>query len=145
MEIKDLKAKMGKADVTVTVVEVGDAREFAKFGKQGRVANATVEDASGKVTLTLWNEQVDLVKPGDKIQIKNGYVNEWQGELQLTTGKFGTLEKIGEGPSAESKTPQKETASVKKEFKKPAKAENKTDDEELDLEPDSDALEELDF
>lgn len=136
MEIKELKARMGKADVIVTVVEVGEVREFAKFGKQGRVANATVEDSSGKVTLTLWNEQVDLVKPGDKIQIKNGYVNEWQGELQLTTGKFGTLEKIGESEVAPAAKPVEV---------KPKKPENqKQESEDIDTSPDEDAMEELD-
>ena len=44
--------------------------------------------------LTLWNEQIEKVKIGNKIAITNGYVGEWQGEKQLTTGKFGTLEVI---------------------------------------------------
>lgn len=44
--------------------------------------------------MTLWNEQIDLVKVGDKIEVKDGYVNEWQGDLQVTTGRNGTLNKL---------------------------------------------------
>ena len=32
-----------------------------------------------------------MVNVGDTIQIENGYVGEYQGEKQLTTGKFGKL------------------------------------------------------
>ena len=45
-------------------------------------------DGTGEIKVTLWNEDIDNVKTGDKIQITNGYVNEWQGELQLTTGRL---------------------------------------------------------
>ena len=97
MAITDLKPKQGNVEVMAEVVDIGEIREFQKFGKSGRVANATVRDATGEIKLTLWNEQIDQVKVGDKIHIKNGYVNEWQGEKQLSTGKFGTLEVVGEG------------------------------------------------
>ncbi|MBT3304014.1 DNA-binding protein [Candidatus Woesearchaeota archaeon] len=103
MEIKDLKAKTGNVDVVVEVAEKAEAREFEKFGKSGKVCNATVKDSTGTVTLTLWNEDVDKVNVGDKIHIENGWVGEWQGELQLSTGKFGKLEVVsGDTPATEA-------------------------------------------
>jgi len=94
MNIKELKPKMGNVEITAEVVSIEDARTFNKFGKPGRVANATIKDESGQIKLTLWNEQIDLVNDGDKIKISNGYVSEWQGEMQLSTGRLGTLEVI---------------------------------------------------
>jgi len=73
------------------------AREFEKFGKQGKVCNATAKDETGNIVLTLWNEDIDKVKTGDTIKIDNGWVSEWQGELQLSTGKFGKLEIVSSG------------------------------------------------
>jgi replication factor A1 len=96
MAIKDLKIRQGNVDVVVDIVDVGDVREFEKFGRQGRVATAVAKDESGDIKLTLWNEQIDQVKSGDKVHITNGYVSEWQGEPQLTTGKMGKLEIVGE-------------------------------------------------
>lgn len=94
MNISDLKPRMGKVEIEVTVKEVGEVREFQKFGKPGRVCTATVTDDSGEIKLTLWNDEIDKVKKGDKIKITNGYVNEFQGEMQLTAGRFGTLEVV---------------------------------------------------
>lgn len=92
MAIKDLQARMGKVELVASVVDKGQVREFNKEGKSGRVCNAKIKDETGEISLTLWNDDCDKVNVGDKIQIKNGFVSEWQGELQLSTGKFGSLE-----------------------------------------------------
>lgn len=95
MQIKDLKPREGNVDIVCDVVDVGAPREFQKFGKTGNVATAIVKDETGDVKLTLWNEDIGKVKAGDKIHLISGYVNEWQGEMQLTTGRLGKLEVVG--------------------------------------------------
>ena len=94
MNITELKANQKAVEVTATIRDIGEVREFSNFGKNGRVVNAIIEDESGKMQLTLWNEQIDQVKIGDKVKVSNGYVKEWQGDLQLQSGKHGTLEVI---------------------------------------------------
>ncbi|MDP2750838.1 MAG: SOSS complex subunit B family protein [Nanoarchaeota archaeon] len=107
MKISELKAKQGKVDIVVEIKDLAESREFTKFGKSGKVANATAKDDSGEIKLSLWNEQVDMVKPGTKVHIKNGYVSEWQGELQLTTGRFGTFEIVEGGVDVKAKKEDK--------------------------------------
>lgn len=102
MQIKDLKPKQGNVDVVVDVVDIGSPREFNKFGKPGRVATAIAKDETGDVKLTLWNEDIEKVKAGDKVHLTNGYVNEWQGEMQLTTGRLGKLEVVGKAEASDS-------------------------------------------
>ncbi len=93
MKISELTAGMKNVNLeNVRVAKVGSIREFEKFGKKGRVATAVLEDDSGKVDCSLWNEQVDLVKEGDVISIFDGYVSEFQGKLQVTSGRTGRLE-----------------------------------------------------
>lgn len=94
MTISELQPGQGNVTIEGEITEVQQPRTFEKFGKSGRVANATLKDDTGEIKLSLWNEQIDLVKPGSKIRITNGYVSEWKGELQLTTGKFGKLEVV---------------------------------------------------
>lgn len=94
MNISELKPRQGTVNLEAEVVDIGEVREFEKFGRKGRVANATIKDESGEIKLTLWNDNIDKIKKGDKIKITNGYVNEFQGEKQLTPGKFGKLEVI---------------------------------------------------
>ena len=91
LNIADLKPRQGKVEIEVEVIEIEEAKEFSKFGRNGRVANARVKDESGEIDLTLWNESIDEVSVGDKIKIENRYVNEFQGNPQLTSGKYGKL------------------------------------------------------
>jgi len=55
-----------------------------------------VKDDSGEMDLTLWNESIDEISVGNKVKIENGYVSEFQGNPQLTAGKFGSLTVIEE-------------------------------------------------
>jgi len=112
MSVKDLQARQGNVDLVLEIIEKGDVREFEKFGKQGRVCNAVAKDDTGQIKLTLWNEQIDQVNVGDKVHLTNGYVGEYQGELQLSTGKFGKLEIVEKGKGEE---PQPEETSTPEE------------------------------
>jgi hypothetical protein len=103
MAINELKPRMGNVNIVFDIIEKGNAREFDKFGKKGKVCNAKAKDETGEVTLTLWNDDVDKFNVGDKVQMTNGYVSEYQGEMQLGTGKFGKLELVGE-PKEEKAT-----------------------------------------
>jgi len=96
-KIKELTPKQGNVNVEGTITEIGQTKSFNKFGRQLLVADAILKDDSGAVKLTLWNDDVSKYKVGDKIKIANGYVGEFQGDKQLTSGKYGKIEKIGEG------------------------------------------------
>lgn len=93
-KISELIPKQGKVAIEASITSISNVYEFNKAGKIGRVANATLQDESGEVKLTLWNEEIDKVKAGNTIRIRNGYVNEWQGQKQLMVGRFGDLEVV---------------------------------------------------
>lgn len=95
MKLSELKAGQGKVDVEVKVKSKAEPRVMEKYGKELKVANAVVSDDSGDIALTLWNDDVDKVNEGDTIRISNGYVSEFNGKKQLTSGKFGKLEVVG--------------------------------------------------
>lgn len=95
MNISDLQVRQGNVEVQGKVTEKGDVREWSKFGKAGKVCSAVLADGSGSIKLSLWNEQADEVKLGDIVKISNGFVNEYRGEKQLTTGRMGKIEVVG--------------------------------------------------
>lgn len=97
MEIKELKVRQGNVEVIASVIEKSEPRTFDKQGNTGRVCKAIIKDDSGSITLTLWNDEIDKISIGDKIKITNGYVGEWQGELQLSAGKFGKIDIVEKG------------------------------------------------
>jgi replication factor A1 len=92
MKISELKAGMRRVEVSAKVLEISEAREVTtRTGEQSRVATATVNDDSGNVKLTLWNEQIEQVKPNTNVKIENGYVTSFRGETQLNVGRYGKL------------------------------------------------------
>ena len=141
MAVKDLQAKQGNVDIIVDIVDVGEVREFEKFGKSGRVATAIAKDEPGDVKLTLWNEQIDQVKAGDKVHITNGYVNEWQGEKQLTTGKMGKLEGVGEGKETKEEMTKGPNEEEDKKIYEESKERLEKVEEKLEEKPDTDVEE----
>ncbi len=137
MQIKELQPKQGKVDITATVIEKASPKEFQKFGAPGKLCNIKVQDDTGTIMMTLWNEQVTQVNIGDKIKVTNGYVNEWQGEMQLSTGKFGKLEVVGKSTATETQTTAKKTPEIKgvkdeEEIEEEDATENTDEEEDLD-------------
>ncbi len=124
MQVKDLKPRQGNVDITLEVIEVGETREFQKFGNTGRVANAVAKDSTGQIKVSLWNDDIDKVKEGDHIKITNGWVSEFQGEKQLSAGRLGKLEVVGKEDGEET--------GAKKGKKKPKEEEEIEEDEDMD-------------
>ena len=93
MKINELRDGMRKVDVEGNVIEKSDAREVRSrwTNETYKVADATLEDETGTITLTLWNEQVSQVNIGDRVKIENGYIKSFRDVLQLNSGKYGTL------------------------------------------------------
>jgi len=93
MKIRDLRNGMKNVSVEAKVVEKSEAREvLSRFKDETyRVATAIIADETGKIKLTLWNEQINQVKIDDAVKVENGYVTSFKGEIQLNVGKYGTL------------------------------------------------------
>ena len=110
MKVKELRAGQGKVDIEVEVKSKAEPRVFNKYGRDLTVCNAVVSDDSGEIALSLWNDDVEKIKAGDKIKITNGYVSEFNGTKQLTSGKFGKIEVLGKDNDANKKEINEEIA-----------------------------------
>jgi replication factor A1 len=94
IKIAELKPGMRRVDVKGKIVDIENPREVnTKFGP-GQVANATLQDESGTVKVTLWNENISKIAVNDNVEIQNGYVESFRGELQLNVGRYGKLAKV---------------------------------------------------
>jgi replication factor A1 len=103
MKISELRIGQDKAEIEADVLEVTEPREFNKFGRNITVATATLQDESGTIKMSLWNQDIDKVAAGSRIKVTNGYVKEFQGEKQLTAGKFGKIEVLGKSEGKSEK------------------------------------------
>ena len=86
--------KDGQSNVTVEgkVTEKSYPRSVRskKTGGELTVANAALEDATGRVIMVLWDKQFEVVKVGARLRVEKGYINSYGGIKQLNVG-FGRL------------------------------------------------------
>ena len=76
-----------------------------KFGET-KVCDAYLVDGSGKIKLTLWDEDTEKVKNGDMVSIEGGYTTTYRNEIQLNKDKEnGKLEVIQDYSPDETPAP----------------------------------------
>ena len=83
-----------KVNIIARIVRIPTIRSYEKNGKEGKVASLELQDASGKITYTLWNKNVELIKDlgledGDTVKILQAQARErtnrdGESEISLT-------------------------------------------------------------
>ncbi len=82
-------------NIIATVNSKGDPRNVnKKDGTTTNVCDCVLKDDFGEIKFTLWGDDIVTVNVGDKLEITNGYTNEFKGEVGLGTGKFGKFVKL---------------------------------------------------
>jgi replication factor A1 len=98
--IRDLRHGLKKINLEAKVLEIQEPRMVhTQFGSNALLANAVIEDETGKIKLCLWDQQVHAVAVGDTIQVTNASVSTFKGEKQLRLGKTGILTVTQSSPS----------------------------------------------
>jgi len=99
VKVGELSPTSRAVNVTAKVVSKSEVRNIAagRDGAPHRVSDALVGDETGCVYLTLWDDNIEKVNEGDTVNIKNGYVNLFRGNMRLNVGRYGTLE-VAEEP-----------------------------------------------
>ncbi len=92
MKIADIKIGLSGITVEAKVVEVSDSRDVnTKYGVRA-VADAILEDETGQIKFSLWEDQIKSVAVGDKVTIHGAYVTQFRNVLQLAIPKSGKIE-----------------------------------------------------
>jgi replication factor A1 len=98
---------LGQSDVNLRglVLATDDVRTFDRDdGSEGRVANLTLGDETGRVRVTLWDDRADRateLEPGAAVEVVDGYVREREGDLELHVGDRGAVEAVDEAVAYE--------------------------------------------
>ena len=93
---------IGQSDVNLVgrVLGTDEVRTFDRDdGSEGRVANLTLGDETGRVRVTLWDERADRateLAEGVSVEVIDGYVRERDGSLELHVGDRGAVEELDE-------------------------------------------------
>lgn len=94
MKISEIKRGVNNIAITAKVVDKGEKREVnTKYGKKS-VAEVTLEDDSGQIALSLWEDKIDSVRVGDTVSLEGGYVTEFRDKVQLNLPRNGKLDVV---------------------------------------------------
>ena len=92
MKIIEIKYGMSDLSIEGEITEKSEPRTVnTRYGPRS-VADATLEDETGTIKLSLWEEQIDRVNIGNEVLISGAYVTEFRNVLQLNIPRSGKLE-----------------------------------------------------
>ena len=91
----ELKAGMNVENLKGKIVEVKEPRDVnTKFGTTVTLTEATLEDDTGSVKLTLWGDQAEGIEEGSEVEITGAFTKEFREEMQISIGKKGSIKVV---------------------------------------------------
>jgi ssDNA-binding replication factor A large subunit len=94
-KIGNLSESMGSVNVAALATQVSEERQFVRRdGTEGKVRSVLLEDDTGTVRLSMWDEDADKaeeMEEGTIIVVENGYTRAGYGGIDLNVGRNGRL------------------------------------------------------
>ncbi len=92
MKVNELKPGMNNVNLKGKLSVLKEPREImTKFGTTVDLIEATFEDETGSIRLTLWGKQAEGLEEGQEVEIVGGFTKEFRDEIQLGIGKTGSV------------------------------------------------------
>jgi replication factor A1 len=96
-KIASLTTQVATADLNVSVLAKSLPREVKRpTGEAVKVSSILIADETGIASLSLWDDKAELVdhiSEGDSIEVRDVAIRERLGELRLSLGRSGELQK----------------------------------------------------
>ena len=98
MKLNELRPGMDKIEIVVKLVGRKKPRKVeTNYGVNHCIVDGEVEDESGKMALTVWNEKtqdINKVEIGEQMRILNAFVTSFKGVLSLNIGRDTLIEEM---------------------------------------------------
>lgn len=94
-KVDQLKPGTNGHNLTVKVVSsepVLQKGRPASQPRQTRVAECLIGDETGSILFTARNDQVDMMKPGTTVILRNSKIDMFKGSMRLAVDKWGRVE-----------------------------------------------------
>ena len=98
LKIANLIPGMQNIDIVANILRISK-KSFKKEGVEGLVCSVLLGDDTGRIRLVLWNNDIEKIegfRQGDGIRVI-GFVKQGSFGLEVRVGRFGKIEKYGQG------------------------------------------------
>lgn len=85
---------MRNVSLKAKIIDVSEPRTVETRMGTARVADATIQDETGTVKMSLWDDQIERFSVGDVVSITNGYTTTFRGEIRVNVGRYGKISKV---------------------------------------------------
>lgn len=96
MKLKDLRPGMEGVDLRLKLLRLDDPRQVTtNYGVTHTLVDGEVEDETGKMDLTVWNEKVEQLSGlqlGDILEVRNCFITSFKGVLSVNVGRDSEIE-----------------------------------------------------
>ena len=97
LKINEIEPGINVESVEGKIIEKSEPRSVnTRYGMRS-VADVKLEDETGTIKLSLWEQHIDLVNVGDIVSIASAYVTVFRDEIQLNIPRSGTIEVVNKG------------------------------------------------
>ncbi|MBU2634209.1 MAG: hypothetical protein KJ674_03105 [Nanoarchaeota archaeon] len=102
LKINKLLQGMNSVDVIGKVINVYDVREFKTEKREGKIGNFLIGDESGTAKVVMWDTTLikkiedGKIKVDDVVKIKNAYIKDNNGFMEIHMGNRATIEDCDE-------------------------------------------------
>ena len=105
VKVETLTPNSRGVNTIVKVVSKGEIRSVTgRDYSVRRVADVLVGDETACLYMTLWDDKIDAINEEDTLNITNGYINLFRGNMRINIGKYGSYETLEESPITEVNT-----------------------------------------
>ncbi len=120
-KVGELSPSSRAVNVLAKFISKSEVRNITagRDGEPHKVSDALVGDETGCIYLTLWDDNIEKVNEGDTINVKNGYINLFRGNMRLNVGRYGTLEIAEQAIAGEVNTENNVSTKVYEEPRRP--------------------------
>lgn len=98
MKLNELRPGMEEVDLRVVILELKKPRKVTtNYGITHVLVEGEVEDDTGRMGLTVWNEQIDQLKnivEGSIVDLENCFVTSFKGVLSVNVGRDSEIKNI---------------------------------------------------
>jgi ssDNA-binding replication factor A large subunit len=95
MKLSDISDGATVDEAEFEIVDKSEPRVVtSQRGEELDVCDAVAQDDTDEINLTLWEDEIERFEVGDRARIKDGWAKDFDGGLQLSSGRYGELEKL---------------------------------------------------
>ncbi len=89
-QIKDLKPDSSHVDIVVELV----AQFKPRLARGHVIVIFMATEPTGRIAVPFWDQDTEVVKIGDYIEIHNGFIGVFRDQMELNIGKYGNHRRV---------------------------------------------------